>query len=261
MQSKLIIVEDKENDIQLIESYLHKNFPDIQIVGKTGNVFEAIKLIQNEKPDIVLLDVNLEGGTAFNILDTVVEIRFKIIFITAEQDKALRGYDFAALHYLTKPFSEQKFVEAMKRCREMIHLETQYQLLLNYFKSGEIKEIIVPIRNGLDCVNPSNIMYYEVSGNTNTIFFADKKRPVMVELSGRKLDDLLISLPNIIRVHQSYSININYVDSFNDKDSILIMRDKKEITLSKNGKRHFQVRMEELFQIEENEKLREMILA
>lgn len=246
MQTRLLIVEDKEAEAELIQSIVKTHFPKIKVIGKTGNVFNAIKLIQAQKPDIVLLDVLLENNLkAFDLLDAFSEIDFKIVFITGERDVAIKAFEYSAMHFILKPIDEAKLILAINKCKDAIYIQEQFKVMRNYIRHGEVKNIIVPVEDGQMSLNPNNIIYYKVDGNINRMKYRGNERSINICLSGKRTDEMLAAFSNIVRVHQSCAININYIKHYDNKNKIIEMHDGENIEISRNGETYLKQRLQE----------------
>jgi len=110
---KAIIIDD-ERPARKELMFLLKPFPEIEIVGESDNVEEAAALILNEKPDVVFLDIQLAGENGFDLLDKV-PITFKLIFVTAYDEYAIRAFDVNATDYLLKPVDPLRLEQSINR--------------------------------------------------------------------------------------------------------------------------------------------------
>lgn len=124
MENKIraLIAEDVEAYLNTIELLVGEVAPEIDIVGKASTLAEAERIIQEQKPDLLFLDIQFEeeGATVFDLLDRLAAtgpFPFRIIFITAHLEPGYfaRAFDFGALHFLAKPIDNQKLREAIDR--------------------------------------------------------------------------------------------------------------------------------------------------
>jgi two-component system, LytTR family, response regulator len=100
---RAVVVDDiqkfRKNLIQDLADYC----PDIEVVGEADGVISAAKKINTLKPDVVFLDIQINDGTAFDLLSVLGEIKFKIIFTTASDEFAIKAFKISAIDYLLKP--------------------------------------------------------------------------------------------------------------------------------------------------------------
>jgi len=110
---KAIIVDD-ERPARKELMFLLKSFPEINVIGESDNIEHAVGLIQNEKPDAVFLDVQLAGESGFDLLEKV-PIDFKVIFVTAYDEYAIRAFEVNATDYLLKPVDPVRLEQSVNR--------------------------------------------------------------------------------------------------------------------------------------------------
>ena len=115
MKLRAVIADDEELARGLLREYL-KAEPDIAIVAECGNGFEAVKAINELKPEVVFLDVQMPKLDGFEVLE-LVEGEAVVVFVTAFDEYAMRAFDAAAVDYLLKPFSTERFRSSMERVR------------------------------------------------------------------------------------------------------------------------------------------------
>jgi two-component system LytT family response regulator len=138
---RVIIVEDMIAIRQDIEEFLHQQ-PDFIVVGACSTVHDAIVLMHTTKPDLLLLDIGLPDGTGFDLLEQI-PTQAKVIFLTAHHEYAIRAFECGAIHYLLKPFNEQKLSEALLRViNAQPLLREQIAITLHSFRKNKVQEFI-----------------------------------------------------------------------------------------------------------------------
>ena len=110
-----IIIEDELNARASLRKMIHLIEPEIEILAETGFVKEAIDIIQKQKPQLIFIDIELEDGTAFDILNQLQETNFKIIFTTAYSEFAIRAFKHSAIDYLIKPVNPNQILLSLKK--------------------------------------------------------------------------------------------------------------------------------------------------
>src|ERR1051326_1813012 len=134
------------------------------------NVKSGIEMIHLQKPDIVLLDIQMPDGTGFDLLKQIKEIDFKVIFITAFHEYAVKAFKFSALDYLLKPINSKELINAIKRVEETIQMKN-INPNLNAFnenmssKSKESKKIILKTSDNIYLVPVKEIIRCEADVN------------------------------------------------------------------------------------------------
>lgn len=144
---KAAIVDDEELARGILRRCLSAH-PDIEIVAECSNGFEAVKAVTELKPDLLFLDIQMPKLNGFEVLE-LIERDVAVIFVTAYDEYALRAFEFHAVDYLLKPFSEKRLEKALARVRQTLRLSevSPLQLASAARPPGEFLERIL-IRDG-----------------------------------------------------------------------------------------------------------------
>ena len=114
-RQKAIIIDDIVKARDFLKRDLISFCPDIEIIGEAEGVVSGLKIIKKLRPDIVFLDVNMNDGSGFDILELLDEIHFKVIFTTASDAHAIKAFKFSAVDYLLKPIDVEELIKAVKK--------------------------------------------------------------------------------------------------------------------------------------------------
>lgn len=205
---KAVIIEDEPLAIDNLKHYL-KDYP-IDIVGSAYRIDESIKLIKKEKPDVVFLDINLSGENGFDLLDKV-ELNFKLVFVTAYDEYAVRAFEVNALDYIVKPLSKNRIEKTINRLLENDTIDKEE-------KKFSINDIIFLSEvNKASFVKIKEICCVEAEGCYSKIFLNDRKEKTITKTL-KKWEDILPG-NEFIRVHRSYLLNINYIDEIKKRSN------------------------------------------
>ena len=158
---RAVVIEDQPEIREANKFLLTNNFPDIEIVGEADNVEDGIRVLKAEKPDLVLLDVEIKGGTGFNILQKVRPYNFMVIFITAFDTFAIKAIKFSALDYILKPINETEFIQAVEgavKNYSLKHTEIQVENLLGQVEqNAKEKKIILRTQESIFVAHPGEL--------------------------------------------------------------------------------------------------------
>jgi two-component system, LytTR family, response regulator len=237
---RAIIVDDEPLARQTIASIVSSGFPHISIVAQAGSVAQGVEAIKNHQPDIVFLDVDLPDGTGFDILTLVKPITFRIIFITAHQEYALKAIKFSALDYILKPVSQIELTDAVKKITETplaINNNVNLETFFNHIASGNSgqKRIVLKTSESIHVVDISDIIRCQADNNYTT-FFTQQGERIIISKGIGEYDDLLSNF-GFFRVHQSHLVNTSYIKRYDKKDGgTLILSDKSQIPVSQRKK-------------------------
>src|SRR6056297_1600748 len=144
---KAVIIDDEPEIREVNRRLLADNFTEVEIVGEADSVESGVELIQKVQTQLVLLDIDIKGGTGFHILQKVHPYNFAIIFITAFNEFAIKAIKFSALDYILKPVNEVEFCTAVKNAVESIEskqIETQVNNFFEHYeKKTQSKKIVL----------------------------------------------------------------------------------------------------------------------
>ena len=237
-----VIIDDDPGIRALNSSLLKEYFSDkIRLVGEADSVESGINLIRQVKPELALLDIEIKGGTSFDILEQLRPYDFKLIFITAFNSYALKAIKFSAIDYIVKPINEIEFQQALQHVIHLIETcqNTQAQnnqLLDSYKKETQLKKIVLRTSDAIHIVDLAEVMYCK-SDNSYTTFFLESGEKVIVSKSIRDFADMLIEY-GFFRPHQSYLVNLNFVKRVDKSEGgFVVMKTGKEIPLSARQKK------------------------
>ncbi|WP_442588106.1 LytR/AlgR family response regulator transcription factor [Pedobacter sp. AW31-3R] len=237
---RTLIIEDEPAVRKEIEWLLAQE-EGFNFLGSATSVSESLILIKATRPALILMDIQLTDGTAFDILNQLDEINFRIIFITAYNHFAVKAIKFGALDYLLKPLEENEFKEALaKIAGEGVNGLLQQQQQISILKSQAThresdleSRIVLHTLEYVQVLQLKEIIYCQSEGGY-TRFFLTEGRRVMISKPLKFYDELL---PEkwFLRPHQSYLVNVLYVDKFL-RSGTIVLKDQTEIPVSSRRK-------------------------
>jgi len=196
------------------------------------DVEEAVLAIQNIKPDLIFLDIELKMKSAFDLLNRVDCSGIDIIFTTAFEQYALKAIKYAAIDYLLKPIDIDELSEALQAVRLKIMSKVgnyvQIQTLLANLKQPNTR-LAIPTIEGFDFIPIEDILYCQADGSYS-VFLTKKGKKIVSSKSLKYYENLVIS-EQLFRVSKSYIINLNYVKKFVKGRSPYIVMDN-EVSIS-----------------------------
>lgn len=238
---KAIIVDDEIRGVKSIEALIRTSNLPIQVIGSAQSKKEAISLIQNTKPQLVFLDIEMPPDTGFTLLDAFEKIDFKVIFVTAFQEYAIKAFKYSAVDYLMKPVSLQDFKVAVERVIDLEQQVLQLDILKNEIQGGKTSKIVLPTTEMYHILAINEIEYCRAEDNYTYFYFINGSS-LLVSKSLKEYDDLL-NEHQFFRVHKTFLINLMYLDRIIKRDGgFAVMRSSMEIPISMRKKT-------ELFQV------------
>lgn len=236
---KALIVDDEVNNRELVSNLLSSFCEKVSVVGTAQSVETAYKAINELKPDLVFLDIEMTDGTGFDLLKLFPKVDFKVIFITAHQEFAIEAFKFSAIDYLLKPLSPANLVAAVKKATETIsseELTEKYQTLINnvFEPVKQKKKIVLKTMERIYSVDIADIVRMESDGNYTKVYLNDGKR-IMVSKTMKEFDELLTDT-GFVRVHHSHLINMSFLFCFEKAEGHIVMKDNSTVPVSNRKK-------------------------
>jgi two-component system LytT family response regulator len=193
-----LIIEDEINSQNYLKQLLEEKFPNIGILECVKSVESAVLSIETHRPDLLFLDVEIIGGTGFDVLEQVTNRNFELIFITAYNHFSLQALKKEAIDYILKPIDDEEFVIGVTKAINRISNKKEFE------KSEKIK--IVSLNNTL-LVNQDEIFYLQADG-VYTKFFTSKGTII----STKNLGEYETALGNhFFRCHHSFIVSFKSI--------------------------------------------------
>ena len=216
--------------------------PEIVVVGIADSVKRGKTMILREKPDLVFLDIQLSDGTSFEILESLNEINFNVIFTTAYDQYAIKAFQFSAVDYLLKPLDIQEVKQAVDKClrRKKANLTaTQLENLLANMNQNQNNDPILSISTSenIEFVKIKDIIRCEASAAYTDLILRDAKRIVISKVI--KDMELLLDEHPFYRIHQSHLINLSEIKKYWKKQNVLEMSDGSKLPIARSRKEGF----------------------
>ncbi len=243
-----IIIDDDSNLRLGLKGLLQLYAPELKIVGEADSVLSGIEIIEKHNPQVVFLDIQLNQGTGFDIIEQLVAkhgaINTHIVFITAHEQYAIRAFRFSALDFLLKPVDPIELQKVIKKIKDVLHKQESYahiDLLLENIskKTDNFRRIALSNSDGVHLFDTNEIIRCESQDNYTKFYIKDNK-PILISKTLKEYEELL-SNQGFIRIHQSHLINLNFLKSYIKKDGgYIIMADNSKLPISKRKKEQLQ---------------------
>lgn len=205
MKIKCLIVDDEPLAREVIETYI-KDLPILELVNKCKNAIEALERLQKEDIQLIFLDINMPALSGINMLRSLPAPPC-VIFTTAYAQHALEGFELNAVDYLLKPFSFERFVQAVNKAARKIEMEAA---ALTLKQTGRTREFItVKADKKLHKLNFEDISYFNSIGDYLKIFLKNGK----VIITSETLRNIEANLPPdlFLRIHKSYIVSVRSI--------------------------------------------------
>ena len=212
MTYKCFIVDDERPALKLLTAYIER-LPHLELMGAFEDALTALAALQKNTVDLMFLDIQMPGFTGLELLN-VIQNPPKVVFTTAYRDYAVEGFSHGVTDYLVKPFSFERFVQAVNKAIELIKLEQQNSSTsspsINSEEEPRTDHFFVRTNHKMEKVAIKDILYVE--SMREYVGIHTKERRYMVNMSMNKMEE---ELPNdqFMRVHRSYLISFQHIDS------------------------------------------------
>lgn len=235
---RVVIIDDEKSSRETIKFLLADYFPEVTVSAEAESVDDAVKIIEEQNPELVFLDIEIKGGTGLHVLQRLKKRDFKLIFITAFNDFAIKAIKFSAIDYILKPINEFEFKNGVERAIleiGKINNSSQTDTLFANQESTKERKLVLRTSQEIHIVNISEIVHC-VSDNAYTTFRLNTGEKIVVSKGIGEYADLLAGF-GFLRPHQSHLVNINYIKKLDKSDGgFLILKDKTQIPVSSRQK-------------------------
>jgi two-component system LytT family response regulator len=243
---KSIIVDDEAKSGESLRILIEDFCDDVKVCAICQTVDDGIAAIKEHKPDVVLLDIQMQRETGFDLLERLGEFPFEVIFTTAHSEYAIKAFRFSAIDYLLKPIDVEELKASLAKVKKKVgqNITARLQHLMRNLKetSTENYKLALPTSDGLFFIKVSSIVYCEASSNYTEIYTDDGKKHI-VSRTLKEYDEMLTEL-NFYRIHNSYLINLNAVQKYIRGDGgSVVMANGRSLDVSKRKKEGFLARI------------------
>lgn len=212
---KAILIDDIEQARITLKKDLETYAPDVEVIAEAGGVVEGARLLKTMKPDVVFLDIQMQDGSGFDLLDILPNIPFRIIFITASDAYAIKAFRYAAIDYLLKPVDPDELKAALDKLRTgKVNENEKYKLLNEALKDGQKphSRLALHTQEKIHVVDIADIVRCESNVNYTEFFFTNNTK-LLVTKTLKEFEDLLED-HGFFRVHQSHLVNTKFIKEF-----------------------------------------------
>lgn len=236
---KSILIDDEPNALRALEIDLTTHFPQVVILKKCTSATEGLQAIKDLRPQLVFLDIDMPDINGFELLNTLENIFFDVIFCTGFSKYAVDAFHISeVVHYITKPIQLTHLKEAILRVETKPHpgiSKVHFDILIDNLKSPS--KISLRGGDGTDFITIRDILYCQSDGNYITVFMRGtlNKKNTYSTFTLKNLEE---RLPQnmFCRIHQSYLINLNHVTNFQKGTGQLTLDHNKHLPVSRSGK-------------------------
>jgi len=236
-----IIIEDEVAAYNHLQQLIVNSFSDkVDVIGNATNVKDGIHLINSLKPTLVFLDIQLDDGDGFEILDHVNTTNFEVIFTTGSSDYKEKAMDYFAFYFLSKPILETQFITVITKFLEKrTSFDLEKYLAFKNQLENEHQKISLPVKNGFEIVDLDNLIYCEAEGSY-TYFHTTSNKKYMTSNNLKKIEDLLQQAP-FFRIHRSILVNLKHIVKYENSGKVFLTNGKELMVAARNKKNFLRI--------------------
>ena len=238
MSSKVIIIDDEPLARSIVIEYI-QHFPDLVVSQVCSNGFEGLKAIQQYKPDLIILDIQMPKINGFEMLE-LIENRPAVIFATAFDEYAIKAFEAHAIDYLLKPFNQDRFEKAIKKWREQKNnssAEKQTKQLLDdvSLTAPQSERIVIKDGSKIKIIPIQDVHYLEAADDFVKVF---TKEGYFLKNKTMGHFEQVLDPSQFVRSHRSYIVNlqqITRIDPYERDNHVAILRSGAKVPVSRTG--------------------------
>lgn len=214
---RVVIIEDEKNALEVLKKMLYLLKKPVNIVAEFGTVREGVEFLNRSDIDLLFLDVELQDGDSFQLLDQLNQRNFQVIFTTAFDNYAIKAIKSEAVDYIVKPIDPEELSLAFDRAMQIV----KERAILTNYKSDKPEVCYINIRRveGIVRVFKSDIITLKSEGSYTII---STGREEILASKNIKYFEQKLGGEMFIRTHQSYVVNVNYIKSYSSEGELIL---------------------------------------
>lgn len=225
---KALIIDDEENSRSNTINMLKNYCPEIEVVGEAGSGPEGKVKIQDLKPHVVFLDINMPGMNGFQMLEGIYNRDFCVVFLTAYSEHGINAVKAGAIDYLMKPLMLSELQGAIKKVVQ--HYETKGSPVAKAETDKNL--VLINHSKGFNLIDFKDIIWLEANDNYTTLYLNTGKK--IVASKTLKEFEAILPTTDFFRSHRSTLINVSYIKEYsNSEGGEVILSDGTHVQISK----------------------------
>ncbi len=233
---KVLIVDDEESSRAAIRSFLQMHADDVSVVAEADSVVSGIGQIIMHKPDLVFLDVRMQDGTGFDLLERLPERNFQVVFVTSFDQYAIQAFRFSAIDYILKPVDPDQLNEAVNKARQAMNqndISSKLEVLVSNI--SKLEKLALPSMDGIRFVRIDDVVRCESDDNYTNVYLRSGDK-IVVSKTLKEYERLLEPM-QFFRVHKQHLVNLRFVEKYIPGDGgYLILEDGSHVDVSRRKK-------------------------
>lgn len=234
---KIVLVDDSSDAREVLKDSLNIFWQDYEILGEAHDINSAKALIEAQQPDLVFLDIDLNGEHGFDLLSHFPKPSFQVIFCTGFDNYAIDAFRVNAVDYLLKPIDPEALVAALEKVRKIRkegNIRSHLQNISSLLHNQQEEKILLSNTEGTSLVEINKIICIDGEGSYST-FFIENEDKIIVSKNLKYYENLLDN-SLFFRSHQSHLVNLNFIKTILPTQQSLLLKSGKEVPLARAKK-------------------------
>ncbi len=237
---KSVIIDNELNNVKLLCDLIRKYYPRIEIIGIADSVDTGINYIEEYTPDLVFMDIAMSDGTGFSIIEDSKSKGFEVVVVTADDNYAIRAFDFSVIHYILKPIDSFHLTEVMNRYYQKKNIG-QFEdriCMLQHNLQKQKGSIMISTLKEFNVIKVEEIIYCKSSNNYTTFYLDNGDKFI----ASKPLNSYYALLDDcdFYRIHSSIMINLRFIRSYvKGRCGYVVMTNGAELDVSQRKRNQF----------------------
>jgi two-component system, LytTR family, response regulator len=225
---RALLVDDEKNNLENLKFLLQHDCAGIEVAGMAENGLLAREWLQQNKTDVIFLDISMPVETGFEMLQKIAVQEFRVIFVTAHDEYAIQAIKASAVDYLLKPVNIAELQQAVNKLHESFNNRTYFQqnnelisnLVKNFIPGQTPVKIALPQLGGINFLDVNEIISLQADSNYTIIHKRDMQKAVVTKTL-KDFEDIL-DISQFVRIHKSHIVNIKYIVEYSTADGGIV---------------------------------------
>jgi len=238
---RAIIIDDEQDARDGLQLIVEKFCPEVSIIASCESPEIGLGKINELRPNLVFLDVQMPRLTGFDLLEQIEVINFEVIFVTAFDKYAIKAIKFSALDYLLKPVEVDELVSAVQKIKAKENNKTtHFKSLLNNVKQNaqKLERLAIPSDNEIIIQKIADIVYCEADSNYTILHLVDDKK-ITVSKTLKEFENILPET-DFCRIHHATLVNLSHITKYvKGEGGYVLVTGRRHLDVSRRKKDSF----------------------
>lgn len=208
---RAIVVDDESAALETLCLLLGQHCGDlVHVEGCARSVAEARQLVQQVRPEVLFVDVEMPGESGFELVRSMPPQEMAVIFVTAHEHYAIQALRMSAVDYLLKPVNPAELRAAVERAlRQRQWQRERLQVLLGNIEQPKLRRLVLPVPDGFEIVSAEEVLYCQSEGSYSRVVTVPKRIILTTRLLGQWEE--LLGPVGFLRIHRAFLVNAQHI--------------------------------------------------